>query len=114
MKRKFFALIMAAVLCLGMSTTAFAATNDSPEAPNESPDAGTTDTFAQEVYSNVTIAAGGGYLEKITDADMQQKILDRMEGEYERLMDYTYTYTYTYTNPWDGQDILIHIQFIRM
>lgn len=104
MKRKFFALIMAAVLCLGMSTTAFAATNDSPEAPNESPDAGTTDTFAQEVYSNVTIAAGGGYLEKITDADMQQKILDRMEGEYERLMDYTYTYTYTYTNPWDGQE----------
>ena len=62
MKRKFFALIMAAVLCLGMSMTAFAAGNDSPEVfPEERPV-----TFYNKVYSNVTIAAGGGYLEKMS------------------------------------------------
>ena len=54
MKRKFFALIMAAVLCLGMSMTAFAA--DETVDPNGSPEP----TFAQIVYDNVTIAAGGG------------------------------------------------------
>lgn len=94
MKRKFFALIMAAVLCLGMSTTAFAA--DATVAPNGSPEP----TFAQKVYDNVTIAAGGGYLEKITDADMQQEILDRIEGEYDRLADYVYTFY-----PVEGADI---------
>ena len=69
MKRKFFALIMAAVMCLGMSMTVFAA--DETVDPNGSPEP----TFAQIVYDNVTIAAGGGYLEKITDMDMQKSMI---------------------------------------
>ncbi len=104
MKRKFFALIMAAVLCLGMSTTAFAAVNDSPEAPNGSPEAGGDPTFTERVYSNAEIAAGGGYLEEIADEDMQREILDRIDGEHERLAEYTYSYTYTYTDPVTGQE----------
>ena len=95
MKRKFFALIMAAVLCLGMSMTAFAA--DETVDPNGSPEP----TFAQIVYDNVTIAAGGGYLEKITDSAMQDLILERVDGEYDRLA--VYTYTSSYTSPIDGQ-----------
>ena len=92
MKRKFFALIMAAVLCLGMSMTAFAAGNDSPEVfPEERPV-----TFYNKVYSNVTIAAGGGYLEKITDPVMQQNIMDRIDGERARLQEFgKYEMTYT-------------------
>lgn len=104
MKRKFFALIMAAVLCLGMSTTAFAATNDSPAAPNESPEIDSSTIFAEQVYSNVEIAAGGGYLEKITDMDMQKIIVDRIIGEFSRLAEYTYTYIYTATNPFTGEE----------
>ena len=95
MKRKFFVLIMAAVLCLGMSMTAFAA--DETVDPNGSPEP----TFAQIVYDNVTIAAGGGYLEKITDSAMQDLILERVDGEYDRLAEYTYTSSYT--SPIDGQ-----------
>ena len=95
MKRKFFALIMAAVLCLGMSMTAFAA--DETVDPNGSPEP----TFAQIVYDNVTIAAGGGYLEKITDPAMQDLIMERVDGEYDRLAEYTYTSSYT--SLFDGQ-----------
>ena len=95
MKRKFFALIMAAVMCLGMSMTVFAA--DETVDPNGSPEP----TFAQIVYDNVTIAAGGGYLEKITDPTMQDLIMQRVDGEYDRLAEYTYTSSYT--SLFDGQ-----------
>lgn len=82
-------------MCLGMSMTAFAA--DETVDPNGSPEP----TFAQIVYDNVTIAAGGGYLEKITDPTMQDLIMQRVDGEYDRLAEYTYTSSYT--SLFDGQ-----------
>ena len=54
MKRKLFALIMAAVMCLGMSMTVFAATNESPDATTRPNDPGTStrpEFTISEMYS---------------------------------------------------------------
>ena len=96
MKKKIFALIVAAVMCLGMSMTAFAATNDSPSVPNESPDVG--DIYEERVFSNVKIAAGQGSVEKITDEDLQAIILERMAelNSGDTFKDYAYTHEFMF------------------
>ena len=68
MKRKLFALIMAAVMCLGMSMTVFAATNESPDATTRPNDPGTStrpeptisEIYNSEILWKASIAAGGG------------------------------------------------------
>ena len=98
MRKKFFALILAAVMCLGMSMTAFAATNDSPSVPNESPEVSIGDTFANRVYSNVKIAAGQGSIQEITEEDLQAIILERVRaiGQWDYFEEYEFTFDYTF------------------
>lgn len=93
MKRKLFALIMAAVMCLGMSMTVFAATNESPDATTRPNDPGTStrpeptisEIYNSEILWKASIAAGGGTLVDITDEATQEIILNRIEPQEDRV-----------------------------
>lgn len=85
MSKKFMALLLIAVMTLGMSMTAFAAENGSPSGTEYEPDytwnwsseQEKLDFFAECVYSNVSVPVGIGSIAKITDAGMQAKVADQ-------------------------------------
>lgn len=83
MSKKFMALLLIAVMTLGMGMTAFAAENNSPsgtEYDNSwkwSSEQDKLDFFAWGVYSNVSVPVGIGSIAKITDAGMQAKVADQ-------------------------------------
>lgn len=85
MSKKFMALLLIAVMTLGMSMTAFAEENGSPSASEYDDyvytwenDQEKLDYFAQCVYSNVSVPVGIGSIAKITDPAMQAKVSDQI------------------------------------
>ncbi|MCR5355041.1 MAG: hypothetical protein K6E43_05595 [Lachnospiraceae bacterium] len=100
LSKKIITLALAAVMTIGMSTTALAS-NESPSAyvPQEN-----KATYASlNKYGKVTIAAGNGSIAEITDAAMQEEVLKRAEAvkaDLEKNWKATYSYngkTYDYT-----------------
>lgn len=95
MSKKFMALLLIAVMTLGMSMTAFAAENGSPSGTEYKPDYTwtlTTDEaklkhFAENVYSNVSVPVGIGSISKITDASMQAKVADQVTAVWNKYVD---------------------------
>lgn len=89
MSKKFMALLLIAVMTLGMSMTAFAEENNSPSGTEYNPWTLTTDEdklnyFATYVYSNVSVPVGAGSISKITDAGMQAKVADQVTVVYNK------------------------------
>ena len=76
LSKKIITLALAAVMTIGMSSTAFAA--------NESMDAGSSDyTFNYDdvnIYGGVKIIAGKGSIADITDTAIQDKVVARIEA----------------------------------
>ncbi len=95
MSKKFMALLLIAVMTLGMSMTAFAAENDSPSGTEYEYDYTWTfktdeaklNYFAQCVYSNVSVPVGVGSISKITDAGMQAKVADQATVVWNKYVD---------------------------
>lgn len=95
MSKKFMALLLIAVMTLGMSMTAFAAENNSPSGTEYKPDYTWTmktdeeklNHFAQNVYSNVSVPVGIGSISKITDASMQAKVADQVTAVWNKYVD---------------------------
>lgn len=96
--KKIITLALAAVMTIGMSTTALAS-NESPSAyvPQKT-------TYADlNKYGKVTIAAGNGSIAEITDSAMQEEVLKRAEAvaaDLENNWKATYNYngkTHDYT-----------------
>ncbi|MDY5775061.1 MAG: hypothetical protein SPK14_04450 [Lachnospiraceae bacterium] len=93
MSKKFMALLLIAVMTLGMGMTAFAAENGSPsgtEYDNSwkwSSEQDKLDYFAHYVYSNVSVPVGVGSISKITDAGMQAKVGDQIATVWNKYAD---------------------------
>lgn len=78
LSKKIITLALAAVMTIGMSTTALAS-NESPSA--YVPQGEKTATYADlNQYGKVTIAAGKGSIAEITDPAMQEEVLKRSEA----------------------------------
>lgn len=78
LSKKIITLALAAVMTIGMSTTALAS-NESPSAYVSQ--GGKTATYADlNKYGKVTIAAGKGSIAEITDSAMQDEVLKRAEA----------------------------------
>lgn len=93
LSKKIITLALAAVMTIGMSTTAFAS-NESPSV--DTSQGGKTATYADlNQYGKVTIAAGKGSIAEITDAAMQEEVLKRAEAvkaDLEKNWKATYTF----------------------
>lgn len=84
MSKKFMALLLIAVMTLGMSMTAFAEENPSMGGTEYEEwvwawenDQEKLDYFAEYVYSNVSVPVGIGSIAKITDPAMQAKVSEQ-------------------------------------
>ena len=77
LSKKIITLALAAVMTIGMSTTALAS-NESPSAYVPQDEKATYADLNQ--YGKVTIAAGKGSIAEITDAAMQDEVLKRAEA----------------------------------
>lgn len=78
LSKKIITLALAAVMTIGMSTTALAS-NESPSV--DTSQGGKTATYADlNQYGKVTIAAGKGSIAEITDPAMQEEVLKRSEA----------------------------------
>ncbi len=78
LSKKIITLALAAVMTIGMSTTALAS-NESPSV--DTSQGGKTATYADlNQYGKVTIAAGKGSIAEITDAAMQEEVFKRAEA----------------------------------
>ncbi len=98
MSKKFMALLLVAIMTMGLSMTAFAADNNSPSAtPVDEKDWYqewynqwlTTDQdkdayFAKYVYDTVSVPVGIGSVAKITDKDMQHKVIDQIKAVFDQ------------------------------
>lgn len=90
MSKKFMALLLIAVMTLGMSMTAFAAENESPEYDftwTLSTEQEKLNYFAKYVYSNVSVPVGVGSISKITDAGMQAKVAEQATAVWNKYTD---------------------------
>lgn len=97
MGKKFMALLLVAIMTMGLGMTAFAAENASPNASQYDPNAEyyewynnwlTTDEekldyYANFVYSKASIAAGIGSIAPITDQNMQIKVMEQIKAVFE-------------------------------
>lgn len=97
MGKKFMALLLVAIMTMGLGMTAFAAENASPNASQYDPNAEyyewynnwlTTDEekleyYAEYVYSKASIAAGIGSIASITDQNMQIKVMEQIKAVYD-------------------------------
>ena len=79
LSKKIITLALAAVMTIGMSTTALAS-NESPSAYVPQQEEKTATYADLNKYGKVTIAAGKGSIAEITDSAMQEEVLKRAEA----------------------------------
>ena len=79
LSKKIITLALAAVMTIGMSTTALAS-NESPSAYVPQQEEKTATYADLNKYGKVTIAAGKGSIAEITDSAMQDEVLKRFEA----------------------------------
>ncbi len=115
MSKKFMALLLIAVMTLGMSMTAFAAENNSPSG-NEytwkwSSEQEKLDYFAQCVYSNVSVPVGIGSIAKITDPAMKAKVSEQISNIWNKYDGKIKTRNNKYV--WSAQALAFDVQGVK-